>query len=127
MALAIRKPGKLRQLKTDTPEGQAGFQAGRLIKGAVYTASGATINVMMCYGWQGAYHDPEKARRTDALILGARLEERTCSRTPTIITGDLNAKLQNLATLQELLQSGDWIDVGAQMSLHRPWRLEPRV
>ena len=42
-------------------------------------------------------------------------------KTQTVITGDLNAIIKNLPTLQNLLDTGTWIDAGSLQHLARHW------
>ena len=112
VGVMVRRPGVLRQLRVNTPEGRDAQAAGRLIRAAVQPAGGIPLILLSLYGWAGADHDNDCVERTDALVSAARLEVAIANDTPTFVVGDLNASIHRLPALQEALDMQDWIDIG---------------
>ena len=111
----------VRQLKLLTEEAIDASRLGRLIKGAIKSKYGHTFNLIVLYGWTGADSDHGKAERTDSLLQAAFLEAEATKGTPTLITGDLNGKVQTFPTLRDALENEHWIDLGATRHLERRW------
>ena len=122
VGIMVKDPAVVCKLRMATDEGEAAFQAGRMLLGAVHSAQGTDFNVIGLYGWTNSDHDAEHAYRTNELAKAARLEQAAANHTPTFIGGDLNASLHKLPAVQEALEQGAWIDVGAILHLKAEWK-----
>ena len=124
VGILVNKPAQVRQLAMSTQVGQSAMDMGRLLKGTVQSPKAGTYNLLVLYGWQDADRDAAKAARTNSLVTAAMLEEKDLHKTPTFLTGDLNAKLKNLPALQEAMDTGEWTDIGTLQHLHVDWQHE---
>ena len=106
VGIMVRAPTVLKELGMSSTKGEDAQAMGRMLKGAVQQINGDLWNIIGLYGWSGADKDVDRARRTNALVEAARVEEAATGHVPTYITGDLNAQIDTLPALK-----GDrWLD-----------------
>lgn len=111
---AMAKRGtKLVPAKLNTQEAAQADATGRLHIIEIHK-NRAQVLVAIAYGWTGGNDDAEAAARTDDLIAAINVEFSTQLQGPKIILGDLNADTARLPTLQWMLQSCHWTDIGAE-------------
>ena len=85
---------------------------GRAMRHLLPVGNGRIVIAYNFYGWTGGHDDPAAAKRSDAglaAILGeAQAQGDECS----LIMGDFNAELDDLASVEEAMTAG-WTDLGA--------------
>ena len=72
-----------------------------------------TLLVAVLYGWTGSIKGSAAAEKTDDLCKIMLEELRQHPRGPILIMGDLNAEIEDLPVMRDLLDSGAWTDIGA--------------
>eukprot|EP00973_Karenia_brevis_P031491 4345501-Karenia_brevis.AAC.1 len=72
--------------------------------------------IIMCinvYGWTNGHHSEQASRRTDDMMSTVIYELETQPSCPKMILGDLNADTNDLPALENKLNSGAFVDIGA--------------
>ena len=113
VAAMARSPLKLVPHITANQDYRKFHGIGRL---AIYVAEIAGQEVMIAnvYGYTGGHTDLEAAQGTDEIIAVVIEEtEKKVKRIPIMIVGDLNADIDDLPLLRDLISEHRWRDCGA--------------
>ena len=76
------------------------------------------ILIYSLYGWTNGDCCTANASRTDDLVALCLADCALRPKGPKMIVGDLNASVQNLPHLNEIIQEGNWFDLGARATLY---------
>ena len=91
---------------------------GRVDLYGVEYSKGRTAYFFVIYGHTNGDTDPRARARTNDIVKVVQEEIRAQDPGPTFIVGDLNASTTSLPNLQDALDKGELIDVGARASLY---------
>ena len=112
---AHRKDGHT--ILTPTPTGQQLRQLngkGRVQMYALALAPQITILIYNIYGWTGANHHKEAARRTSSILDAIMSDMQMQPPGPMLIMGDLNGDPATFPILTQQQEQGNLLDVGEQ-------------
>ena len=101
------------KLPDTTPSLKEAEKTGRVAAYAIH-APKATFNVYNVYGWTGGDTNDEAAMRTDDILAIITEDCDLRPGTPALICGDINAATDRIPSIQERIESGEWIDCGKQ-------------
>jgi len=96
-------------LKPKTKEMKEVEDTGRAAITAVSASKSTQIAFANVYGYSGGNSRPKQLRRTNLLLQGVSEELKQVAGKSKIILGDLNADIEKLEPIQQLIQDG-WVD-----------------
>ena len=116
LAALCRTPFRVYKMAPMTTLVQKLVTGGRLQLLGMDLGSETPLLLFNIYGWTGARQDDMAASRTDAIIAAIEKEVEKQPPGPMAIAGDLNSSVERLPSLQHLMNTHSWIDVGARAS-----------
>jgi len=116
--ILIKGKGQVIKPSPKTPLMKAMLNKGRI---GLYTFEVSKDNFVLCYiiyGYPNSEKDDEAASRTCDILAIAMQDAQEQDPGPILITGDLNGPLDRFPSLENAIQQGEWIDVGANASVN---------
>ncbi len=110
---ACREPHMLVMLEPRSENFKAAQKMGRLAAFALEFEE-ASVVFFVIYGWTGGHTDNAAAQRTDSLFEAIEEEASLLPQGPKCILGDVNADVDDLPTLEAMVDQGGWTDCGNQ-------------
>eukprot|EP00973_Karenia_brevis_P038453 5303805-Karenia_brevis.AAC.1 len=87
---------------------------GRVQLTSIILPHDVLLVVANVYGWTNGHTDAQARTRTDSMISMILNEFSQLPEGPRLIVGDFNADVENLPTLDAVVEEGKFVDLGAQ-------------